>query len=422
MLNLNYNIIGAAKEGFVFPNSASLNYVFTSSVMALGLETNSELTIEVSSSQAPTRREFQTNGMINGIPFKQRTVKVRPSSQVNVYYEGIGAWDTTNVPSGAVFPVVDYILVGGGAAGNRTDGGNNGGGGGQGAIITTGSFQIPFNQYQATMSLAIPQVGYLNTQASYSGFNAVTQSLITASFTASANTRYDVLATSSINPFVYKVKVLQVGTGGVTNAGQVSRASNNRYTVTPPLTGSYQCTLVSFLSLDNPNVSSSVSTWGEGEPNSGPSGNVLPPYPNITGSGILYASGGLGGGVNSPSTVGSQGLTWVNGEVYGSGGGGGSSTTNLGSAGGTNAGNGGSSAARANYGGGGGGANFTAGAGGLGGPGGSGVAIFRFYDPSGSFVSTGGIRTVTGSYVYHTFLTGSATDAFTITVPAAIPY
>lgn len=415
MLNLNYNIIGAAKEGFVFPNSASLNYVFTSSVMALGLETNSELTIEVTSSQAPTRREFQTNGMVNGIPFKQRTVKVRPSSSVNIYYEGIGAWDTTNVPSGAVLPVVDYILVGGGAAGNRTDGGT-GGGGGQGGIITTGSFAIPFNQYQATMSLAIPQIGYLNTSASYSGFNAVTRSLITASFTASANTRYDVYATSSINPFVYKVKVIQVGTGGITAASVNSQSSNNRYTTNADRTGSYQCTLVSFLSLDNPNVSSSLSTWGEGVPGPVPGGNVLPPYPNITGSGILYASGAVGG-TNLP---GSEGLTWLNGAVYGSGGGAGSSVSAFRTLGGTNAGNGGSFPATASFGGGGGGSDYTSGAGALGGAGGSGVAIFRFYDPSGSYVSTGGIRTVTGSYVYHTFVTGG--QDFTITVPAAIPY
>jgi hypothetical protein len=412
MLNLNYNIIGAAKEGFVFPNSASLNYVFTSSVMALGLETNSELTMEVTSSQAPKRREFQTNGMINGIPFKQRTVKARPSSQVNVYYEGIGAWDTTNVPSGSTFPVVEYIVVGGGAAGGRTDGGNNGGGGGQGGIIITGSFPIPFTQYQATMSLAIPQIGYLNTQASYSGFNAVTQSFLTASFTASANTKYDIYATSSINPFVYKVKVLQIGAGGLRTAGRVDRASNPWYT--GDASGTYQCSVVSFFSLDNPNVSSSISTLGEfGGP--GPS-----QYLNLTSSGILYATGGLGGGVNSNSTVGGEGITWVNGEVYGSGGGGGRSTTRLGSNGGTNAGNGGSQAAKINYGGGGGGADFTAGAGGQGGLGGSGVAVFRFYDPSGSYVSTGGTRTVTGSYVYHTFYTGS--QDFTITVPAAIPY
>lgn len=420
MLNLNYNIIGAAKEGFVFPNSASLNYVFTSSVMALGLETNSELTMEVTSSQAPKRREFQTNGMINGIPFKQRTVKARPSSQVNVYYEGIGAWDTTNVPSGSTFPVVDFILVGGGAAGNRTSGGATGGGGGQGGIIVTGSFPIPFTQYQATMSLSIPQIGYSNTTASYSGFNAVTQSLLTASFTASANTKYDILASSSINPFVYRVKVPQVGTGGVVAASTISRNQNNQYTTGAERTGSYQCTFVSFFSLDNPNVSSSISTWGEGVPGPVPGGNVVPPFANITGSGILYASGGLGGGVNSPSTNGMEGLTWLNGEVYGSGGGGGSSTTNPRSDGGTNAGNGGSSAARANYGGGGGGSNFTAGSGANGGPGGSGVAIFRFFDPSGSYVSTGGIRTVTGSYVYHTFITGG--QDFTITVPAAIPY
>jgi len=411
MLNLNYNIIGAAKEGFVFPNSASLNYVFTSSVMALGLETNSELTMEVTSSQAPRRREFQTNGMINGIPFKQRNVKARPSSQVNVYYEGIGAWDTTNVPSGSTFPIVEYILVGGGAAGNRTDGGNNGGGGGNGGIIITGSFQIPFTQYQATMSLSIPQIGYNRTSASYSAFNAVTQSFFTASFTASANTKYDIFATSSINPFVYKVKVLQIGAGGLTSAGEVNRGPNNLYAPLPTA-ASYQCSVVSFLSLDNPNVSSSLSTAGQIQ--------TPPQYLNVTSSGILYANGGLGGGVNSPATNGGEGLTWLNGEVYGSGGGGGRSVTNGASGGGTNAGAGGSSSGRANYGGGGGGSDYQNGAGALGGAGGSGIAIFRFYDPSGSYVSTGGIRTVTGSYVYHTFITGS--QEFNITVPAAIPY
>jgi hypothetical protein len=412
MLNLNYNIIGAAKEGFVFPNSASLNYVFTSSVMALGLETNSELTMEVTSSQAPTRREFQTNGMINGIPFKQRTVKARPSSQVNVYYEGIGAWDTTNVPSGSTFPIVEYILVGGGAAGNRTDGGT-GGGGGQGGIIVTGSFQIPFTQYQATMSLSIPQIGYNSTSASYSAFNAVTRSFFTASFTASANTKYDILATSSINPFVYKVKVQQIGAGGIAAASVVNPGSNDDYTTGADRTGSYQCTYVSFLSLDNANVSSSISTWGEGNPAPGPGGGIVPPFGNITGSGILYASGAIVG------NTGGEGLTWLNNQVYGSGGGAGSGPgvfTN----GGTNAGQGGSNPGPANFGGGGGGSNFTAGAGALGGAGGSGVAIFRFFDPSGSYVSTGGIRTVTGSYVYHTFITGS--QEFNITVPAAIPY
>lgn len=415
MLNLNLNIIGAAKEGFVFPNSASIDYVFTQSLFATGLETNTQLTVEVSSSQAPTRREFATKGSLNGIPYKERTIKARPSSQVNVYYEGLGAWDYTNYPSGAVAPVVDYILVGGGAAGNRT-GGATGGGGGQGGIIATGSFPIPFNQYQATMSLAIPQIGYLNTTASYSGYNAVTQSLLTASFTASANTKYDIYATGSISPFVYKVKVIQVGTGGIVNASVNSPSSNNQYTTTADRTGSYQCTLVAFLSLDNPDVSSSLSTWGEGVPAPIPGGNVLPPYPNITGSGILYASGAVGG-TNLP---GSEGLTWLNGAVYGSGGGAGSSTNAFRTLGGTNAGNGGSFAATASFGGGGGGSDYTSGAGAVGGAGGSGVAIFRFYDPSGSYVSTGGIRTVTGSYVYHTFITGS--QDFTITIPSNNPY
>lgn len=416
MLNLNLNIIGAAKEGFIFPNSASIDYVFTSSVIALGLETNSELTVEVSSSQAPKRREYSTYGSLNGVPYKERSIKVRPSSQVNIFYEGLGPWDYTNVPSGAVFPQVEYILVGGGAAGNRTDGGNNGGGGGQGGIIITGSFDIPFTQYQATMSLNIPEIGYSVTTASYSGFNAVTQSLITASFTASANTQYDVYATSSINPFVYKVKVLQIGASGSNVAGTVNRSSNSIYTGTgtgSTGSGSYQCTVVSFLSLDNPNVSASISTAGESDA-------TPPQYMNVTASGLLYAFGGLGGGVNDPATNGQEGLVWLNNEVYGSGGGGGRSVTNGASGGGTNAGAGGSSAARVNYGGGGGGSDYTAGAGGLGGPGGSGVVIFRFYDPSGSYVSTGGIRTVTGSYVYHTFITGS--DDFTITVPAGIPY
>lgn len=416
MLNLNLNIIGAAKEGFIYPNSASIDYVFTSSVYSLGLETNTQLTVEVSSSQAPKRREYSTYGSLNGVPYKERFIPTRPSSDVNVYYEGLGAWDYTNFPSGAIAPLVDYIIVGGAAAGNRTDGGQNGGGGGQGGVIITGSFSMPFGQYQATMSLNIPQIGYSNTTASYSGFNAVTQSFLTASFTASANTKYDVYATSSINPFVYKVKVLQIGAGGRTQAGTQLRTQNIIYSGNGEGgtgTASYQCSVVSFLSLDNPNVSSSIATGGE-------NGVTPPQYLNVTSSGIVYASGGSGGGVNTPSTAGGEGLVWFNGEVYGSGGGGGFSVTNGPSAGGTNAGNGGSSAGRPNYGGGGGGADYIGGAGSQGGLGGSGVVVFRFYDPSGSFVSTGGIRTVTGSYVYHTFITGS--QDFTLTIPSNNPY
>lgn len=412
MLNLNYNIIGAKiDEGYTWPNSASIDYIFTSSVISLGLETNTQLTVEVSSSQAPKRREFATFGSLNGVPYKERYIKARPDSDVNVYYQGLGPWDTTNVPTGSTFPVIDYILVGGGAAGNRTDGGNNGGGGGNGGIIITGSFDIPFTQYQATMSLSIPEIGYSNTTASYSGFNAVTESLLTASFTASANTKYDIFATSSINPFVYKVKVLQVGGGGRNDASETNRSANGLYETSVALSASYQCSVVAFLSLDNPNVSASISTAGQiGTP---------PQYLNVTSSGLLYAFGGLGGGVNDPATNGQAGLTWLNGQVYGSGGGGGRSVTNNASAGGPGAGAGGSSAGAPNGGGGGGGSDYTAGSGGLGGPGGSGVVVFRFYDPSGSYVSTGGIKTVQDSYVYHTFVTGS--QDFTITIPTAIP-
>jgi hypothetical protein len=393
MLNLNYNIIGAKiDEGYTWPNSASIDYIFTSSVIALGLETNTQLTVEISSSQAPKRREYATFGSLNGVPYKERLLKARPSSNVNIYYQGLGPWDTTNVPTGSTFPVVDYILVGGAACGNKTDGGNAGGGGGAGANILTGSFAIPFTQYQATMSLSIPEIGYLNTTASYSSYNAVTQSLLTASFTASANTKYDIFATSSINPFVYKVKVEKISAGQPANQGSTSRNPN----AGAPATFT---SILSFLSLVNPNVSSSVTT-GDAEA-------------------IVYAAGGFGGGVNSPATFGGNGLTWFNNEVYGSGAGGGASVTNIGSEGGTNAG-GSNSQARANYGGGGGGASYQGGAGAIGESGASGVAVFRFYDPSGSYVSTGGIRTVTGSFVYHTFLTGS--QDFTITVPAAIPY
>jgi hypothetical protein len=391
MLNLNYNIIGAKiDEGYTWPNSASIDYIFTSSVISLGLETNTQLTVEVSSSQAPKRREFATFGSLNGVPYKERFIKARPDSDVNVYYQGLGPWDTTNVPTGSTFPVIDYLLVGGGACGNRTDGGNNGGGGGNGGLIITGSFDIPFTQYQATMSLSIPEIGYSNTTASYSGFNAVTQSLLTASFTASANTKYDIFATSSINPFVYKVKVLEIGAGEPSSGGSINRSPN---------VGNNSPSIISFLSLVSPDVSSSITT-------------------NI--GGTLYAFGGLGGGVSSPATNGQEGLTWFNGQVYGSGGGGGSSVTNGASAGGTGAGAGGSSAGAPNQGGGGGGSDYTLGAGFVGGPGGSGVAIFRFYDPSGSYVSTGGIRTVQDSYVYHTFVTGA--QDFTITIPTAIPY
>jgi hypothetical protein len=418
MLNLNYNIIGAAnKEGFIFPNSASIDYVFTSSVFELGLETNTQLTVEVTSSQAPKRREYSTYGSLNGVPYKERFIAARPSSSVNVYYEGLGAWDFTNYPSGAIAPLVDYIVVGGGACGNLTDGGNNGGGGGNGGFIITGSFPIPFNQYQATMSLAIPQIGYVNTTASYSGFNAVTQSFLTASFTASANTKYDIYATSSINPFVYKVKVLQIGQGGQVIGAQLSPTPNaNRYSGN--IQATYQCSIISFLSIDNPNVSSSITTPAEID---------AAPRPLLTSSGILYGVGGTGSIFATHATPGQNGLTWLNNEVYGSGGGGGASSFSAPpSLGGTNAGNGAGEGevvpidARANYGGGGGGGGWPGAFGSAGGLGGSGVAIFRYYDPSGSYTSTGGIRTVTGSYVYHTFITGG--QDFNITVPSNNPY
>jgi hypothetical protein len=71
-----------------------------------------------------------------------------------------------------------------------------------------------------------------------------------------------------------------------------------------------------------------------------------------------------------------------------------------------------------NTGGGGGGSSWPSPDGTPGGNGASGTVVLRYFDPSGSYESTGGVKTVTGSYVYHTFTTNGP---FQMVIPPS-PY
>jgi hypothetical protein len=105
--------------------------------------------------------------------------------------------------------------------------------------------------------------------------------------------------------------------------------------------------------------------------------------------------GGRGGGVALNSTTGGAGYTWLNGVTYargGDGGGAGTLESNPivhGAAGAAGTGNGG------------GGGNGVPAGWGHGGAGGSGVVIIRY--PVGTMEATGGTKTNSGGYTYHTF-------------------
>jgi len=143
-------------------------------------------------------------------------------------------------------------------------------------------------------------------------------------------------------------------------------------------------------------ASTQASTYGYGNGNAG--GNGYDPSPERPGGG-----GGAGAaGAAGPASSGGNGLQWLDGNYYAGGGGGNSGTigitTNTGGLGGGGNGSTGNYTVSSNA------TNATAntGGGGAGGTsGGSGICIIRY--PGGAAKATGGIVTITGGYVYHTF-------------------
>jgi hypothetical protein len=349
---------------------AYISSSYTQSYFDDNLVQDTLLTIAVTGSgysKIPVNREFEVSGSTT----QNTNITMDETSEVNVTFEGFSDW--TPIDTGS-YPQIEYLLVGGGFAGGKT-GGSIGGGGGDGGYVYTGSIPIVYNIANVTMSLEIPDI-------SYSASSNTTQSLFTASFIANKATTYDITASVNINSSILNANII-IGAG----QPRTEVDNENRFNV-------YQ-----LFDLPESFVSSSITI-------------TTPLYPISFLTSTSGSSYGFGAWAtertfpaNGRNATGS--FTWVNGQQY-AGGGGAGATSDSGiviytaSFGG---GEGGSNNGIVNTGGGGGGSSWPNGAGTPGGNGASGTVVLRYFDPSGSYQSTGGVRTVTGSYVYHTFTT-----------------
>ena len=324
------------------------------------------------------------NFVITGSTSQSFNTIIDEDSLVNVSFVGNEGWNL--FPSESNYPQLECLVVGGGYAGSKTNG-ILGGGGGNGGLLLTGSIPILIGFSDVTMSLDIPELGY--SSSSYT-----TSSLLSTSFVSDINTIYDITASVELNSNAKLTADIIVGIGipGNDIAVPTTRFAN--------------------ASATDVNFGNAISRLSV----------TTPSYPYNVLSSQAGASYGFGA-IATEQTAGGNGqnangsYTWLNGTEYAGGGGSGLTfNTPVGRyAGGPGGGNAGPGVA--NTGGGGAGADF--GPSGTGGAnGGSGVVILRYYDPSGSYTSTGGNKTTSDGYVYHQF---NSNGTFSLVIPET-PY
>jgi hypothetical protein len=308
-------------------------------------------------------------------------------SNVNVGFEGFTGWELSSIPSGSAGTTIEYLLVGGGCGGGKTNG-QEGGGGGNGGIVYASSYDLLYGNSVVTMSLNIPELGIALT-------SPLTSSLLTSSFIANKGVTYNLTSSVSINPYNLFVSPITVGAGGLgTSAPSNQRVANE--IVTTSMTSSIQ-----FPNPGNYAFNSTIHTLFSGGGTGSFKSAGAWATQQVTPSNGIFASGSY---------------TWLNGMQYAGAGGAGDTqnANNIYFPATFGGGVGGRGNGIENTGGGGGGSGHQNPAGTPGGLGGSGVVVLRYYDPSGSYTSTGGTRTVTGSFVYHTFYTN---DTFRMVIP-----
>ena len=268
---------------------------------------------------------------------------------------------------------IEYLVVAGGGGGSDSNGG--GGGGGAGGMLTASSYSLPIGTY--TVTVGSGGAGAVGIALGSSGANSSISGSGITTITATGGGRGGDYLTNGANG----------GSGGGgsygASAGTGVAGQGNDGGAGATWSGGGGG------GKGSAGVNAGSQTYG------GAGGSAA--TSSISGTTVYYAGGG-GGGTYSGSS-GSGGL-----------GGGTATTAQKGGAGdGKKAAKGDN--ATANTGGGGGGGSDGAG----GGTGGSGIIIIRYTGGAPLTVPTGGTKTTSGSYTYHTFTTSD-----TITFPNAI--
>jgi hypothetical protein len=270
---------------------------------------------------------------------------------------------------------IEYLVVGGGGGGAWY-----GGGGGAGGFLS-GSIELSQNQ---TFNVYVGNGAPSSSNANFAN-NGQTSSLL--------STEYNISVLGGGGGGAY----LKNGRSGSSGGGGGAADGFSAPTDIQTYGGSGFTPQGNAGGNNSPKVGTDVRGAGGG-------GGAT--YVGTDGSGGRYAGNG------------GDGKAWVNGTYYAGGGGGGSLAIAVGGVGGL----GGGGSAPYNYidkptsgtpntggGGGGGGSQLNSGS-----AGGSGIVIIR-YEDLGVSRATGGTITTSGSYVYHTFTTGSNTFQFNVT-------
>ena len=314
---------------------------------------------------------FSANGIIlypNGNKINGNTVNVLVQSSGSsfglVYYDTAKGWVAySGYPSAIIGPYsVDYLVVAGGGGGSG--GVHGGGGGGAGGMLTGSSVSVTSG---VSYTITVGSGGTASSSDTYGGNGNLSSFGLVASAVGGGG------GGSGPNSGSYRAGQ-PGGSGG--GAGRDASASGGSGTAGQGNPGG-----------STPGNSYASAAGGGGAGAAGGNGSN-------TGSGPTDAAPGGNGGVGSISTISGT-------SVYYAGGGGGSAYQITAGTGGTGGGGPGGrnalgTAGTANTGGGGGGGRDYGG-----GNGGSGVVVIRYLGNVQK--ASGGVVTITGGYVIHTF-------------------